>query len=684
MTQAKLLPSSKRKRMTCAFTLSLALLVPAMLPAQSSPAAVQPLQLDEVRVQANPAPTDAAGATRIQFDSAAPATMRTWNILAADVPNLRVGAGGANSYGDTFSLRGLSNTPYFSDPAVTLYLDDLPLGSSFTYPVNFFGFASAAVMAGPQGIAYGRAGEGGVILVRSAPPGEADGSEWRGAVGSHNARSAAVAARSARGQTADVTVSAWHNERDGYITNTQLGVRVDDRQSTGANVRLRVRPSDTGEITLQVLGQRNRDGAQPLVPLGGPYRTVARGREGHTGNDTLGVALKGALTLPAAQLTSVTSYTHWKLGPYDNRLVLPPPIDSQIKQTQDTWNEEVRLASAPDASVAWTLGGWISRSRIIGDVDRAIPGLFPIEVSHFKLTGRTLALFGKATFVPAERWEVTAGLRAERTARDFARSEQVPGSSRFLASDDTDALLPKVAVDYKIDDQVGAHASVALGAKPGGYSAFTANAKLAPFDAEKLTAFEAGIDCSPADKTLTVSLRGFLYLVRDYQIERSFTATDYLVANAPRARVRGGEAALAWRPLPGLAIDASLGLSLVTLGDFRDPFTNTSYAGNRAPYAPEYTAHLGASYRHSLGWFVAGDVGSTGQTRYDEAENPRFTQGSYALVNARAGYETARFRVTFFAENITDRNYYALIVPGVDHGALGAPRTWGVEFSGRF
>jgi len=41
--------------------------------------------------------------------------------------------------------------------------------------------------------------------------------------------------------------------------------------------------------------------------------------------------------------------------------------------------------------------------------------------------------------------------------------------------------------------------------------------------------------------------------------------------------------------------------------------------------------------------------------------------------------ETARWRVSLYVENIADKGYYTLIIPGVLHGVPGAPRTWGVD-----
>jgi outer membrane receptor protein involved in Fe transport len=53
-------------------------------------------------------------------------------------------------------------------------------------------------------------------------------------------------------------------------------------------------------------------------------------------------------------------------------------------------------------------------------------------------------------------------------------------------------------------------------------------------------------------------------------------------------------------------------------------------------------------------------------------------------VNARAGYEARRWRLTLYLENIAGREYYTQIIPGVNSASPGAPRTVGSELAIKF
>lgn len=638
-----------------------------------------PVQADEIVVSETRLLERSHAPSHVSLDAFAPPAVQSLDDLSTRIANFHISASGAGSYGGLFTYRGLTNTPYFSDPSITLYYDDIPLASSFTYPVSLFGFTSATLHRGPQGTAFGRGGEGGVIVFESAPPADVATGELHAGLGNYSSLTAALTAQTAQHKSFDANVSATFTERDGYIKNTQLGTRVDDSRSSAVSARLRYRPDIHREFTLQFLGSHLHNGAQPLVPLGGPLYRVARGREGQTVIDFAGAAFKAAFDLPIGRLSATTSYTGWALDPYDNRLVLPPPLDSSLAQRQRAWNEEIRLVSDAAAARAWTAGAWFSNTHTTGQIERSIPGLFPIEASSFEADAQTVALFGELALFSDRDWLLVAGLRAESVNKDFDRRQTVPGPGRFVATRAFNSLLPKVSARYDISSVTTASIEVAGGLKTGGWSAFTDNANLAGFEPERLFAIEAGFDTAFTDQHVTLSAHAFTYFIRNYQIERSFNATDYLVVNAPRARSTGAEIEIEWHPLPEWEITASAGLTNVTLREFTDPITRLSYAGRRAPYTPEGDARLALVYQAPTGYFAGIDYVLIGKTYYDETENSSFAQETYTVLNTRLGYDTTHWRVTLYSENLAQKRYASSIIPGVGHVVPSNPRTFGVE-----
>lgn len=614
-----------------------------------------------------------------------PQSAQTTRHLSDRAANFFIGTNDAHSFNDVFSLRGLANTPIFGAPAISFCLDDLPLGSPFTFPTELAGFTRAELHRGPtQNTVFGRAGSAGVVTLATPEPGATPMGEVRLSFGNYDARGAAVSASSAAGGRADAYVSAAYSEREGYITNATLRRDIDAKESLSGLARLRFRPRTGAEITFLGTALRARDGTQPLVPLGGPLFSVSRTMEGETNVDAYNAALGAAFDTTLGRLSATTSFNQWELGPYNSVLDFGfAELNNLVNQKQRNWNEEIKLASDQKNEVRWHAGVFFSDGRTDGAFRRLF-GPMVFEDSVYRIDSRDLAAFGEATFRAAPALYFTAGLRAEGSRKEMRRQEFAPVPQTFTLERESTALLPKLGLNFALSDRTNAFATAGAGYKPGGFSAFTGNRALAAFGPERTKTGEAGLTHTAADKRVAATARAFWYDITGYQIERSFatgapTGDDYLVVNAPRARSYGGELELAWRPLTGLTLAADVGVTRVTLREFRDPYTGTSYSGNRAPYVPNYDASVRAEYQSALGWFIAAELTRNGTTYYTEAEDLMFGQKAYTLLGARLGYAADRWRVTAFGENLDDRGYYSAITPGTFHGTPGAPRTYGVE-----
>jgi iron complex outermembrane receptor protein len=574
--------------------------------------------------------------------------------VARHTAGFAVNDAGARGFGLITTLRGLGNTPFFSDASAPVYLDDIPLASAFTFPTGLYDLAGIAVHRGPQAAAiFGRAGDAGVIQLVTAQPGTGAPGRASLAAGNHGLFSFGAAAQGAAGDRVDVSAAVNASRRDGYIRNIQLGQNVDDRESLAARVRLRYRP--------------------------------APGREGEADTDFGAAAIGLTRQLEAGTLSATTSYSRYELAPYSNRLVVFGgfDFDSFLTQSQETFSQEVRLTGD-----RYSGGAFYSASRTRGAADRVFSG-FPVEQSAFATDAELVALFGRATFVPATDWFITPGLRVERTAKEFERVETIPASTVLRRDNDWSAFLPSLAAGRRFGETMDFTLTLARGFKAGGYSAYTGRSELAGFGPQRTWSLEAAFSASPKDSPLTYTARAYVSRVDGYQIERSFavpaTATDeYLVVNADRARVLGLELESTWRAGRDVTVTLAASVSRATLEDFTDPFTGAVYSGSQAPYAPAGNGSLRVDYRPATGFFAGAGVTWTGTTYYDEQETAALAQRSYALLEADAGYAFARGTLQLFGRNLAGEEYYSAITPGVGHATPGAPLTWGAELTLRW
>ncbi|WP_221031376.1 TonB-dependent receptor [Actomonas aquatica] len=676
------------KTLSRIFPLVAILASPALLSGQTTEPVIEVPAYEVVTTRLTT--TNASPTTDVFLDATAAPAEFALPALAEQFAGFSVASNQARSFTDNFSIRGLTNTPIFGAPAVTVYLDDLPLGAGFTFPSDLTGFARAELLRGPgAGTRFGRSGPGGILLLSTpASPATATGSLTL-AAGEHGRRTATLTGASAAGGTTDAYAAATWSERDGYVRNTTIDQDVDPQETLSALARFRYRPTDTTELTLFLNALRARDGAQPLVPLFGPFDTVQRSAEGVTEVDTFNTALTAAFELPTGRLTATTGFSHWDMGPYNNTLDFGfAELGNGSTLKQRNLSEEIIYTAGADSPAAWRVGLFANDGRTNGSFIRAFgPQIF--EESSYQFDTLDLAAFGEATFQTSDALAITVGLRLVKTEMDSVRTEVIPVPQVTPAEHKSDAILPHLDLRYDLGANTTAFANVAMGYKTGGFSAFTGNAVLAPYDAEYTTAYEAGLTTTTADGKFSATLRAYLYDIDDYQIERSFAtgtnqADDYLVVNADTARSIGGEIELAWHPLEGLDLTAAYGRTDATLTGFTDPYAGDVYDDNRVPYVPTYDASLRLDYRHASGVFVGASLTATGKTYYTEAEDPTFAQDRYTLIGARLGYATARYRIQIVGTNLGDEDYYSAITPGTFHGTPGAPRSIFGELTLRF
>ncbi|MFA5263450.1 MAG: TonB-dependent receptor [Opitutaceae bacterium] len=606
--------------------------------------------------------------------------------ITARFGNLSLSTSGWSSFNATLGLRGMTNTPIFGDPAVSVYLDDIPLGSTFALPGDLPGLGSVELRRGAgQNTLAGRAGPAGILVLST--PATPNGGEIRASFGSDGYRGGDVTA-SAAGAGADVFAAASYRHQDGFLYDSTLGRKVDGREALSGLARVRIKTDGPVQWTLLANAWRERDGEQPLVPLGGPMFEVSRSEIGETQVEALNAGVTASVEAPWGRASATTSANDWKLGPYRSVLSFGPALLLNDATTrQRAINEEIRFASSGHEALRWQGGLFFSDGSTEGSFARAI-GPMVLEQSFYNIDATQLAAFGQAERDLGGGFSLGAGLRVETVRKTLDRHEAAPQPGVYALSQTSSAILPKLTLSYETASHGRLFASLGAGFKPGGFSAFTGNRALAAFGPERNAGGEAGYHFETSGGALAATLRGFMYQITGYQIERSFATNaqsdDYLVVNAPKARTAGAEIETAWHPAEGWTVAAAAGFTKAELRRFTDPYTGISYSGKQPPYIAPVNESLRVEYKNPSGWFASAGLSATGRTYYTESEDLHFGQKAFALLGARTGYDAGKWRIVLWGENLADARYYSLISAGTAHGSPGSPRTWGIEGALRF
>ena len=252
-----------------------------------------------------------------------------------------------------------------------------------------------------------------------------------------------------------------------------------------------------------------------------------------------------------------------------------------------------------------------------------------------------------------------------------------------------EVFLPKAVATYDVSDTVSVSLSAQQAYRPGGIGINPVRGTAYVFDEETSWNYEIALRTQTADGRLTFNVNAFLIDWEDQQLEVTLSPTpqDTEVVNAGESELSGLEATLDYQVNDNWDVFASLGLlSTEISGDDRaivqaDP--SQSLVGNEFPFAPEYTASVGTSFRYPSGWSGTVDVNFIGESEPLLPNGQGFgANDSRALVNARLGYDfNDHANVFVFGSNIFDETYLSNAAAAGGSVVVGDPQVFGIGLS---
>ncbi|MBS0373756.1 MAG: TonB-dependent receptor [Proteobacteria bacterium] len=299
-------------------------------------------------------------------------------------------------------------------------------------------------------------------------------------------------------------------------------------------------------------------------------------------------------------------------------------------------------------------------------------------------------------------------------------------------SDTFSQLEPKVSLNWKFMPDWSAYASWGVGFRSGGFNssgsaatvaqyygglhyvdpsgAVTATPSLSDvndeYRKEISRASEVGIKGELANRTVFLSADYYYSKVSDMQIFNFFAGPFGLlrvVTNINQATLQGFEGDVRWRTSRFVTLFAGIGTVDSRINDYAGrPYT----AGNKVPYAPDYTATAGIDFTVPFGASGLSLVGridgnAVGKTWFSPVQNnqvqtvfgvpgdySKTSRDAFEIYNARLGLSADHWDVTAWTHNFTNKKYLAEVIPAPEFGGsfihAGLGRAVGVDARYRF
>jgi iron complex outermembrane receptor protein len=729
--------------------LSLSLLFTAFAvspPVSASDSNTDP-QLDEIIVTATlrsaPAIDVPASVTVLDQQTLRDAGRTNFEDVLGLIPNL-------NWAGDTslpryFQLRGIGELEQYQgapNPSVGFLIDDIDfsgLGTAGT----LYDLDQVEVLRGPQATRYGANALAGLIYLRSAEPTDTFYSRVDLDGGDYNTKSeGGVISGPIDSLDSGFRLAAQHFYTDGYYHNLYLN-RDDTNRQDEYTLRGKwtYTPSDRLHIELTAMqididngydaysidNSRNTESDQPGVDS--QHSTGASIRAHYLPSDTIG------FTAIATYAKSSIKYSYD--GDWGNPVLWAPVATvyqySEIQNRDRTTKTlEFRLGTESSQGFGWLVGFYGNQlDETLSDL--SLGDYQPLstppdaandqsdDVINSGYRARNVAVFGEidGDLAADLRWSV--GLRGERwnanyqgTTTDFLGTNTAYTNAAVtptVIESVTPATLSPVnnlwgghaALTYKLDSSQSIYATLSRGYKAGG---FNLSQGLLPsqlsFNPETDVNLETGYKADLLNHRLKINADVFYLYRHDAQIKTSFQSDPtnpdhfvYYTGNAASGHNYGLESDVEWRATDRVTLGADIGLLQTYFEDFVQQGTagaTTVSVSRELANAPHWQAAVNATYRDPRGPFARIDVTGMGGYYFDLPPNES-TSNPYGLLNAKLGWETARWSAYLSGRNLLDKRYpvrgfyFGDVPPNFPNEVyiqLGDPRTWVASVSVNF
>jgi iron complex outermembrane receptor protein len=357
------------------------------------------------------------------------------------------------------------------------------------------------------------------------------------------------------------------------------------------------------------------------------------------------------VTYPVAD--SLESRTTLSLGKSHFRRLAPKGFGQTDIQGRDVSAETV-LEWRPGNALSGVGGVSVQRVKLHQFIDLSVTGL---GLGSFNDRQVSAGLFGELNWRATDRLSLVAGGRyqSDRKTRSGVLTMTQPLPLDYDKS--SHAFLPKVSVAYDLSSSLRVGLLVQRAYNAGGVTLDPQHRAQLDFKPEYLWDYEAFARASALGGRVNLTANLFYSAMRDAQREYDFdlhspggTVGLLQIFSEPRAHLYGAELAANVKLSSRLTARAAIGLlgtRITETVDPKDPFLGKEFGGaphftGSASFDWQATDHfrLSANARHNSGFWA------------DDSEDPLFRTTGWTMVDGRATWDTGRFTVFVYAQNL--------------------------------
>jgi len=621
-----------------------------------------------------------------------------------------------------YQIRAIAPAEGLGDGTVGYYIDNLAFAMPalpYAPAIDLFDTERVEILRGPSGTLYGLGSLGGTVKTITRDP-VLDAFEL-------SARTTGAWSDDAsRSYSGDLMVNAPiitdrlairgvlnYRRRGGYAE--LLAFNEDngnpEKRRTG-RVKVLAQPTDDLTVKVAYWNMKSRQDFFDRVTFANPPRTNNTFGQGASNYEF--VVGDVEYDLGFGVLESTTGSIRASLSDDNNGSIALPvgSFESQIPQDSKVWNQDLRISGIAMADRLDYIVGFFYQDgetsggqKVILPENTQVPGNVGLETTNDNVTdSESWAVYGEMTYraesVPVS---VILGLRYYEEKRSFDQNSVLRflGTGQEIAtvgttSTNENSLNPRINVAWHPSDDGMIYVSATKGFRSGMLNSDAlvgaANAALGTnFESEnepdELWNYELGAKWTLADGALNVNAALYYIDWSDAQIAIS-PAAQFIIVPMGDVEGTGLDLEAVWRtPIDGLTLSVSGNINETELQNV-DPLIQASTApnliymknGNQLVGTTKKTFASILNYRRPVGtsgWMMNYNLRYSYRGKQQSSFDGRFAP-SLHMMSTRIAFESDRYEVSLFADNLTDEGG-PISVPG-GQNIVPFPRSVGIGF----
>ena len=624
------------------------------------------------------------------------------------VPNLKLSesqAVGVNS----LVIRGIPQIRN-TDAPVAFVFDGVTIADPSLLNQELFDIALIEVVKGPQGALYGKNAIGGAINIYSKEPTNASKNRFSLGYGNGNALTASfISSGALKKDKVFYRFSSQYKNFDGLLTNEFLNKKVDFRKelTVRGQLKFRISPDFKASTTLQYIdskGGATHYSISPEDAISGTGFTTYLDPNPKKGNNVISQDVFGEsdmknlytnlnleYSLENVKLQAITSYSkvdRSTIGDLDFTSVdiFSGGLDQGETNDTKSFNQELRLTNKKtDTKLDWSLGGFYQNvERSFYQSDLTFDDQW--AVTDYVVDFNTLAFFGFVDYKLSDKLTASAGLRydSDKIELDDSLNAQKDEKSKNV-------LQPKFSLAYQATKSTLLYANYGRGYRNGGFNPVATTLFDRGFKAEISENYELGFKTSSwGDRFI---FNGSVFY-SDFTNRQQFAITnDFFIPgnfNYDKSTITGFEFDTKTRVSKYLDVLFNYGFvkSTIKEGGVLDSGRDLNQFNDKnTSLVPQNNFNFGLESNIPLNENSTLDISvnynGTGKIYWTDSNDSSLTSNAYQLLDAKATYTHKKIKVSLWARNILDQQYY-LEYSDFGFGWRGTPATVGTTFTVNF